>query len=86
MMSVSCLAVPEWVRTPSAGGEYTGPLAVPAFKHLATPEPAMHAFLPRIRKLLYSHAAHSFNSFTSFNSKVDKSYLAQSSLPEKAQA
>lgn len=86
MMSVPCFAVPERIRTPSAGGEHSGFLSVPVFNQFPTPEPAMDAFLSCIREFLYSHAAHSFTSFTSFNSKVLKSYLAQSSLPEKAQA
>ena len=86
MMPVPCFAVPERIRTPSACCEHSGFLSVPVFNQFPTPEPAMDAFLSCIREFLYSHAAHSFNSFTSFNSKVDKSYLAQSSLPEKAQA
>lgn len=86
MMSVPCLAVPERIRTPSACCEHSGFLAVPVFNQFPTPEPAMDTFLSCIREFLYSHAAHSFTSFTSFNSKVLKSYLAQSSLPEKAQA
>lgn len=86
MMSVPCFAVPERIRTPSACCEHSGFLSVPVFNQFPTPEPAMDAFLSCIREFLYSHAAHSFTSFTSFNSKVLKSYLAQSSLPEKAQA
>lgn len=86
MMSVPCFAVPERIRTPSACCEHSGFLSVPVFNQFPAPEPAMDAFLSCIREFLYSHAAHSFNSFTSFNSKVDKSYLAQSNLPKKAQA